>query len=64
MKSLLIDIGSTFIKYCTYNILNKQIEKEEKIPFPVPCLDDGGRYEVKSEDIKKLVLDIFDKRAD
>ena len=60
MKNLLIDIGSTFIKYCILNTKNGEISDEGNVPFPNPSIDDGTRYIVPKSDIKNAVLKIFD----
>ncbi len=55
---LLLDIGSTFIKYCICDDLNK-IVFEDKLPFPAPCFNKGNRFLVDSETIFETVKNIF-----
>ena len=58
MKAVLIDVGSTFIKW---RECDKSCVVEGKIPFPPPCIDDGFRYETNAETIVEIVKEIIDR---
>lgn len=60
MKDLLIDVGSTFIKYGIYDSVNDIDITEDKVPFPEPCINDGMRFEIEWEKIIAVLRDIFD----
>lgn len=60
MKALLIDVGSTFIKYSVYD-REKGILLFDKIPFPTPIINDGVRFVVSREEFCSIVLQVFDK---
>lgn len=61
MNCLLTDIGSTYIKYCVYDDTSQNTEYSDKLKFPEPSINDGKRFIVPTEEIKKAVLEIFDK---
>lgn len=60
MKSLLIDVGSTFIKYSIYD-QDKGIVFFDKIPFPTPIKNDGVNFIVCRKELIGVILDIFEK---
>lgn len=64
MNCLMIDIGSTFIKYGVYNETECNFEMLSKLPFPDPCFSNKGTFLVSSQKIKENVLKIFDKVAE
>lgn len=59
MKVLLLDIGSTFIKYFIYNTLKKETICSGREPFPAPCVSCEDKYEVPSAKIKNIIINIF-----
>ena len=59
MKALLIDVGSTFIKYSVYD-QEKGILFFEKTPFPQPVINDGTRFVVSREELCNIIFNIFD----
>lgn len=61
MNCLMIDIGSTFIKYGVYNETACNFELQSKIPFPAPCYSDGETFLVSSQKIRENILQIFDE---
>jgi len=61
MKNLLIDVGSTFIKYCVFDTSLKQELCFDKISFPDALLDDGVHYIVSSQKIMEAIRLIFQK---
>ena len=60
MRALLIDVGSTFIKYSVYD-KNKGILFFDKTPFPEPLINDEIRFIVSRETLCKEIFSIFDK---
>ena len=61
MNCLMVDIGSTFIKYGVYNETECNFEMQSKLPFPAPCFSNEETFLVSSQKIKENVLNIFDK---
>lgn len=59
MNCLLIDVGSTFIKYSVLNDADGTLLCEEKLPFPPPVLADGTVFRVCSDGIAETVKRIF-----
>lgn len=64
MKSLLLDIGSSYIKYSFFDNITRENTKVFSIPFPSPILDDGIRFEVDCDKIKESVRLILSKAQD
>lgn len=64
IKYLLADFGSTNIKYCCYDSVQKSCFYEGRIPFPPPSLDKDGRFEVEPAKIKDIAIKIADAGAD
>ena len=60
MKALLIDVGSTFIKYSVYDRENG-IVFFDKTPFPAPIINDGVNFVVSKEEICNKILNIFEQ---
>lgn len=60
MKSLLIDVGSTFIKYSICD-QDKEIVFFDKIPFPLPIKNDGVNFVVDRKELTDIILGIFEK---
>ena len=58
MKNVLIDVGSTFIKWQEHGLASGV---EGKVPFPPPCLDDGFHYETDAEVIVGIVKEIIER---
>ncbi len=60
MKALLIDVGSTFIKY---SVCDQQggCEFFDKTPFPEPLVNDGTSFVVSREELCDKIFNIFDK---
>ena len=63
MKALLIDVGSTFIKYSIYD-RQKGLLFFEKTPFPDPIVNDGVHFIVSREELCNKILDIFEKASE
>ncbi|MBO5223648.1 MAG: hypothetical protein J6C23_03960 [Clostridia bacterium] len=59
MKSFLIDVGSTFIKYAVYNLSNNMSEFEDAIPFPPACYCEESAYHVDIEDVDRVIDTVF-----
>ncbi len=64
MKSLLLDVGSSFIKYSFYDSVKGALSDICSVPFPNPCVCDGVRFEVAVCDIERAVLRIFNEAAE
>ena len=60
MNAVLIDVGSTFIKYSIYN-KEKKLIFFEKTPFPEPMVNDGIRFVVSKSEIFDKILEILKK---
>ena len=57
VKDLLMDIGSTFVKYAVFDSLEDKYIISEKLPFPSPCSEDPftvGRRQI--ETVVKAVM--------
>lgn len=59
MHVLLIDVGSTYIKYAVYDDTRKALLADGKAPFPEPLYRDDVRYTVRAEQILEKITDIF-----
>lgn len=59
MKHLLIDIGSTNIKFAVSD--GGALSETEKTPFPAPAVDDGVHFEVEISGILAKIFAIADK---
>ena len=55
--TLLIDVGSTFVKYAVRD--GDKTAFEGKLAFPCAVMDCGGRYEVSVSDIDEMIDRIF-----
>lgn len=60
MKCLLLDVGSTFIKYSFYEINTGKSDEIFSIPFPNPVVNDGVRFEVERNKIDEQIIRIFE----
>ena len=60
MKSICIDVGSTFVKYFIFDYAKNDAVLAEKIPFPRPALKSKILYEVASDDIQSVIMPIMD----
>lgn len=60
LKVLLLDFGSTFIKYTIYEIESETEIFSDSVPFPGPMINDGVNYEVLEATIRRIVYQIFD----
>jgi len=60
MKALLIDVGSTFIKYSIFD-KQKGLLFFDKTPFPEPIVKDQNRFIVSRQTLCDIILGIFDK---
>ena len=56
MRDLLLDLGSTFIKYAVYDRGTDAVLSEGRVPFPAPSLDDGVRFVVPAASVAEAVL--------
>ncbi len=63
-NELLIDIGSTFIKYGVYDTASQELILESKVTFPAPNVDDGVVYHVPCGEIEARIREIFDSAAE
>ncbi len=61
MCYLLMDIGSTFIKYSVYDESSRMILCSDKYPFPEGEIDDGTRFSVSLSKINERVFDVFEQ---
>ena len=59
MKCLMIDIGSTFIKYGIYDELTEDVIYYDALPFPEPYIANEKQFLVLTEEIKEKILQIF-----
>ncbi|MBQ2754224.1 MAG: hypothetical protein IJF30_02055 [Clostridia bacterium] len=59
MRSLLIDVGSTYIKYSVYDDSNEEIIVNNKVPFPEPLVNSEHKFLVSVKAIKTKIKDIF-----
>lgn len=59
MNCLLIDIGSTFIKYEVYDTSAKEVLKYDAIPFPEPSINCCKQFIVPTDKIKDAIIEIF-----
>lgn len=64
MNSLMIDIGSTFIKYGVYSEKECKFEMQSKLPFPNPVFCEGETFLVSSRGIKDKIMEIFELVTD
>lgn len=60
MKVLLLDVGSTYIKYGIYDTLNKTEVPLQKIPFPTALVDEDTLFEVSIQEIENIITQIHD----
>lgn len=61
MKSLLLDLGSTFIKYSYYDNDTRTNTGVFSLDFPKPVIEGNGRYEVDRHMIDEAVLHIMNE---
>ncbi|MBO5714090.1 MAG: hypothetical protein J6R83_01545 [Clostridia bacterium] len=59
MKALLIDVGSTFIKYSVYSQANG-ILVAERTPFPEPLVNDGTRFIVSRKTLEDKIFAVLE----
>lgn len=59
MPCLLVDVGSTFIKYNVYEEISKAILLSNRIPFPSPNLNKDDRFSVPISKINKSLDIVF-----
>ncbi len=59
MYVFLVDFGSTFVKYLIYDTERKCELRSDKVPFPEPNVQSGGRFTVSEAEIRKLVEQVF-----
>lgn len=59
MKALLIDVGSTFIKYSVYSQSNG-ILLADKTPFPQPSINDGTHFVVSRKILEDKIFGVLD----
>ncbi len=62
MNCLLVDVGSTFIKYGVYDY--KNILAYDAIPFPEPKIKGETEFLIPAEKITEKILQIFSKTKD
>lgn len=60
LKCILIDFGSTFIKYSIYNSYTDKILLSDKIKFPDPIICDSSRYIVSKNKIDESVFSLME----
>lgn len=61
MACLLIDVGSTFIKYSVYDEISKNVLLVDAVPFPGAKINNGKRFSVSLSKIKECIYNIFEK---
>ena len=61
MKSLLLDVGSSYIKYSFYDNTSRKNTEVFSVPFPSPVVDDGIRFEVDCNKIKQALFAIMNE---
>lgn len=61
MKCLLLDVGSTFIKYSFYETLNGKNSEIFRLPFPEPIVNDGIRFEVSRKEIDSCIMRVMNE---
>lgn len=59
MKSVLIDFGSSFIKYSFYDSETRENTEVFSLPFPKPAIDGNGLYEVDHNMIEQVLMSII-----
>lgn len=59
MADLLLDIGSTFIKYSIYDTRTDAVPLTESAPFPAPETNDGVRYTVSLAAIRERIYEVL-----
>lgn len=59
MKALLIDVGSTFIKYSVY-CQKEGIVVFDKTPFPEPLINDGTHFVVSRKILEDKIFGVLD----
>jgi len=59
MNCLLIDVGSTFIKYGIYDEITKQIIHYDAVPFPAPIKRNDTEFLISANEIKGQITKIF-----
>ena len=64
MEFLLLDVGSSFIKYSFYDNGKRANSEIYAVPFPKPLVDDGVRYEVDRALLDEAFLHIVDEAAE
>ncbi|MDI4647986.1 FGGY family carbohydrate kinase [Cohnella hashimotonis] len=63
MKSLLLDIGSTSIKWAVYDREKRLKSEAASVPFPMPVENRPPIHEVSVEDIVRPVMDALQRYA-
>ena len=63
MLCLLMDVGSTFIKYCVYDTVTGEERQKNSIPFPPPCFAEGTVFRVSLAEIDDRVKQILCEAA-
>lgn len=61
MKSLLLDLGSSFVKYSFYNPYTLENSEIFSKKFPEALVDDGVHYEVDRQKIDEILFSIIDE---
>ena len=64
MEFLLLDVGSSFIKYSFYDNGKRANSEICAVPFPKPLVDDGVRYEVDRALLDEAFFRIVDEAAE
>lgn len=64
MRSICIDVGSTFVKFFIYDSAINDTILVEKLPFPSPVLKSKILFEVSASDIESTILSIMDRAID
>ena len=61
MKTLLLDVGSSFVKYSFYNTCTLENSQIFSKSFPDALIDDGVYYEVDRQKIDDIIFSIMDE---
>lgn len=61
MHCLLIDVGSTFIKYSVYDTIQQSECVSNAVAFPAPSYQNEKVFHVSAFEIERKILDIFSK---
>ena len=61
MKILLLDFGSSFVKYSFYDNCERKNSEVFSLEFPKPIIDGDGCYEIECNAIDKILWRIMEE---